>query len=240
MLFRRSISPLIRVTAAIVTSLAVAYAQTTISRLMLPGQPSAYPSPQPGTLMQEASTEIGLHIVVINGEDAFNIVKKKTAVKPVVEVRDRNNLPVAGVSVTFTAPGQGAGASFLNGSRSITLVTDATGRASVIGKPVGTGAFKLTVSASFHGQLATASIAQTNVLTAAALPPGVTAGGVSGASAGGAGGLSAGVIAAIVGGVAAAAVGIGVGVAHGHSSSAVNTSSAGIGSAGGVTVGPPH
>ncbi len=33
----------------------------------------------------------GLKIVVIEGEGAVNIIQQKTAVSPLVEVRDRNN-----------------------------------------------------------------------------------------------------------------------------------------------------
>ena len=36
----------------------------------------------------------GLKIVVLAGEDAVNVIQKKTAVAPVVEVRDRNDLGV--------------------------------------------------------------------------------------------------------------------------------------------------
>src|SRR5438105_3259905 len=51
-----------------------------------------------------------LRIVVVEGEDAVNIVQQKTAVAPVVEVRDRNDQPVAGVLVRFAI--QGGRASF--------------------------------------------------------------------------------------------------------------------------------
>lgn len=44
----------------------------------------------------------GLKIVVIEGEGAVNIIQQKTAVSPLVEVRDRNNNPVSGAVVTFT------------------------------------------------------------------------------------------------------------------------------------------
>ena len=46
-----------------------------------------------------------LRVVVIEGEDAVNIIQQKTAVRPVVEVRDRNNLPVPGAMVTFSIQG---------------------------------------------------------------------------------------------------------------------------------------
>src|SRR5688500_11228988 len=50
----------------------------------------------------------GLKIVVIEGEDAVNIIQQKTAVAPLIEVRDRNDLPVAGVPVTFSVAGPNA------------------------------------------------------------------------------------------------------------------------------------
>src|SRR5262245_60598590 len=40
-----------------------------------------------------------LQIVVIAGEGAVNIVQQKTAIAPVVEVRDRNDQPVAGAVI---------------------------------------------------------------------------------------------------------------------------------------------
>ncbi len=48
-----------------------------------------------------AAQSAGLRVVVIEGEDAVNIIQQKTAVRQVVEVRDRNNLPVPGAIVTF-------------------------------------------------------------------------------------------------------------------------------------------
>ena len=57
----------------------------------------------------------GLKIVVIAGEDAVNIIQQRTAVAPIVEVRDRNDLPVAGVAVVFAI--RGGGASFAGGTK---------------------------------------------------------------------------------------------------------------------------
>ena len=149
-----------------------------------------------------APDALGLKITVLEGEDGVNIVKKKSAVRPVVEVRDRNNLPVAGASVVFLLPNSGASATFLHGAKTLTSMTDSAGRATVGSmKPVGTGTMKINVTASYHGQTASTTISQTNYLSvAAAHAAGVT----SGAAAGGAG-LSTGVIVGIVAGVAAAA-----------------------------------
>ncbi|MEX2270277.1 MAG: hypothetical protein WD690_02310, partial [Vicinamibacterales bacterium] len=54
-----------------------------------------------------------LRIVVIEGEDAVNVIQQKTAVAPVVEVRDQNGLPVPGAVVRFTIGG--GNASFTGG-----------------------------------------------------------------------------------------------------------------------------
>ena len=55
----------------------------------------------------DAQQAPALKIVVLEGEGGVNIIQQKTAVRPLVEVRDRNNLPVAGASVTFSIGGGG-------------------------------------------------------------------------------------------------------------------------------------
>jgi hypothetical protein len=172
----------------------------------------------------QPSTNAGLRIVVVEGEDAINIVQQQTAVAPVIEVRDRNNLPVPGAVVTFSIQG-GQAASF-GGASTLTVATNAAGQAAVTGlTPTAAGAVQIQVSAAFQGQIATATIAQTNVMTAAQAAAASAATGTSGTSAssagggaagggaagGGGGGLSAttiGVVAAAVGGGALAAVSI--------------------------------
>jgi len=217
-------------------------AQTYVSRLLpLPELPQ--PVLQPGTLAQEPSSNIGLHIEIMSGDRGINIIKKKTAVKPVVEVRDRNNLPVAGALVTFSSPSDGPSLIFANGARSITVTTDAAGRATTIGmKPVVSGNFQVNVSASFHSQTATASLSMTNVLTAAAAATAAAGVGGTVATGAGAGGLSTGVIVAIVAVAAGAAVGIGVGLGHHGSSSpaAAATPTVTIGLGSGGSAGTPH
>ena len=192
-----------------------------------------------------------LKIVVLAGEDGVNVLKKKTAVKPVVEVRDKNNLPVASAYVTFAAPENGARVTFAHGNSTYSTLTDASGRATVhVMKAVGQGAFKIGIKASFQGHIATAAIAQTNYLTAAAATAagaGATAGGATagGAAAGGtaaAAGISGTMIGVIAGAVAA---GVGVAVAAskaggGKSSSPPATPAGTIGAAGSPTIGPPH
>ena len=146
------------------------------------------PSGQPG----------GLRIVVIEGEGAVNIIQQKTAVAPLVEVRDRNNLPVPGAVVTFTIEG-GTNAAVAGGAQTVTVTTNAAGRAAMTAiNPVGSGTFQIHVQAAFQGQTAAATIAQTNVLIAG------QAAGVAAGAAGG--GLGVGAIAGIVGGIGAGAV----------------------------------
>jgi len=151
-----------------------------------------------------------LKVIVIAGEDAVNIIQQKTAVTPIVEIRDRNNLPVAGAVVTFTIQG-GTGGAF-GGASALTVTTNAAGQAAAAGfSPLTAGAVQINVQAAFQGQVAAATIVQTNVLTAAeaaAAAAGGTGSTSSGAGAGGAtgggGGLSGTAIAGIAAGVAGA------------------------------------
>jgi hypothetical protein len=207
----------------------IASAQTSVSLLR--------PMIQPGTLEEQATPETGLHIRILAGDRGVNIIKRKTAVAPVVEVRDRNNLPVAGAVVTFTAPNDGPSVVFLNGSRSISVVAEADGRATTVGlKPVNEGSFQIGVSATADSQTAIAAIPMTNVLTAAAAA-GVTGGGAVAAAGATSGGLSTGMIGLIVGVGAAAAIGIAVGLLHHGGSSTTSTATIGVGTG---TVGAPH
>jgi hypothetical protein len=159
------------------------------------------------SLLDYQAAPPGLRIVVLEGEDAVNVIQQKTAVQPLVEVRDRNNLPVAGATVTFTI-GSGSPAAFAGGVQTFTITTNAAGQAAAGGLNVlGNGAVQIQVQAAYQGQIATAAISQTNVATAAAASQAGTA---SGGAAGGGGGIS-GTTIGIVGG--AVAVGGGVIVA---------------------------
>jgi hypothetical protein len=157
---------------------------------------------------QASPPNAALRIVVIEGEDAVNVIQQKTAVAPVIEIRDRNNLPVSGVAVTFSVGGQGAS---FGGLSTLTVTTNAAGQAAAVGlTPTAAGAIQIHATALVQGQALTATIAQTNVLTAAqaaAAASGASGAGASGA-AGGGGGLSAttvGVVGAAVAGGAIAA-----------------------------------
>jgi len=153
-----------------------------------------------------------LKIVVLQGEGAVNIIQQQTAVAPVIQVRDRNDQPVSSAVVKFAIRGRQA---TFNGARTLTVTTDAAGRAAVTSlTPTGTGALHITATAAFQGQTAVATIAQTNVLTAAqaASMAGASAGGSgsaagAGASAGGAGGGGGGLSGTTIGVVGGAVAG---------------------------------
>ncbi len=118
-----------------------------------------------------------LNIVVVEGDGATNNVRQRIAREPIVQVEDENRKPVAGAAVTFILPNQGAGASFANGARSLTVLTDEQGRAVAKGLQSNSqaGNWSMRVSASFAGSTASTSIAITNVAIATA----AVAGGIS-------------------------------------------------------------
>jgi hypothetical protein len=164
----------------------------------------------------------GLRIVVVEGEDAVNIVQQKTAVAPVVEVRDRNDQPVVGAVVRFAIRN---GHATFSGARNLSVVTNAAGRAAASGLvPTGNGALQIGATAAFQGQTAAVTIAQTNVMTLAQAAAVSGAGGSGGAGTGagagagsGTGGSLSGTTAGIVGGAAAAGTAIAVKEAAGGS-----------------------
>jgi hypothetical protein len=101
----------------------------------------------PDAVAQQAAA---LRIVVIEGEHAVNIIQQKTAVAPVVEVRDRHNQPVAGAVVYFAIR---SGRASISGARTLTVTTNVAGRAAATGfAPTGTGALQIgATAATFQG-----------------------------------------------------------------------------------------
>ncbi|MGO8786126.1 MAG: hypothetical protein ACLQVL_01915 [Terriglobia bacterium] len=186
----------------------------------------------------DEETPLSLHITVLQGEDGVNILKTKMAVQPVIEVRDKNNLPVSGVAVIFAAPTSGPRVTFAHGGDTFITTTNASGRAvAPRSKPVGRGSFKIRVQADLHGQVVTTSIAQTNYVTAAAA--GATGAGVgAGVGAGAAGAGISTTMMVIIGVGVAAAVGVAVGVAK--SRGGAPTTAGTIGGAGSPTITAPH
>ena len=111
-----------------------------------------------------------LNLVVLEGEGATNNIRQRTARDPVVQVQDENHKPVAGAIVVFTLPSNGAGGTFANGARTLSMVSDSQGQAVARGfRPNGLkGQFQIRVNATFSGLAAAIAITQTNVAVAAA------------------------------------------------------------------------
>jgi len=163
---------------------------------------------------QEATDAGKYRLVVIRGEgDQHNVKQGRSTSQAVMEVRDENDKPVAGVLLTFTLPSQGAGGSFVGGSQVTTLATNNAGRAAVTYTPNKVvGNYALKVSGNVQGQSVAASVTQTNIAAAAA-------------------GLSTGAIVAIV--AVAAGAGIGAALASGGKKDPVG------GGGPGITTGTP-
>jgi len=168
-----------------------------------------------------------LNLVIVEGEGAINNIRQRTAREPIVQVEDENHKPIAGAAVVFLLPDQGASGVFANGARTLTVSTDAQGRAVAHGfHPNGvSGKLQMRVTASYQGKTANATISQTNMAGAAAA-------GAAGA------GISAKLIAIIaIAGAAAAGGAIAATRGGGHSTTATQTTTITPGTG---TVGAPH
>jgi hypothetical protein len=186
--------------------------------------PAVAQDPQAGPPPQK------LNIVIVEGEGAINNIRQRVAREPIVQVEDENRKPVAGASVVFLLPNNGAGGVFVDGSRMLTTVTDQNGQAVMRGFTPNntTGKYQVRVNASHRGQTASTTISQANVAAAAA------------GAAAGSGKLIA--ILAVVGGAAAA--GIAVAATRGNGSSPTGPPSPvptpTVISPGSPSVGPPR
>ena len=217
----------------------------------LPQQPTPQaqqptpPESEPTVVQVPVPKEGSLDITIVDGEGASNVVGKKNSVKPLVEVRDEKNQLVEGAVVTFIAPADGPSVVFSNGLRTVTVMTDAAGRAHTPAfRAVSSGSFRLQVSASFRGQMVSTSISQTNFDSSAeakgkSVPSSESGDRPAANKKSGGGGLSGTTWAIILGAGAAAAVGIGLGLKGKGSTSTTSTTSATIGGPGTVTVGHP-
>ena len=136
-------------------------------------------------------TPAAFRIVIVEAGGAIDNISLRTAREPIVQIVDQNNNPIGGVSVTFVLPDVGPSGVFANGSTSLTVVTDDTGRAVAEGftKNNLEGPYDMQVNATAQGQTVSTSVAQANALGAAV-----------------GGGIGGGTIAAIVGAVVGAVV----------------------------------
>lgn len=144
---------------------------------------------------------------IVRGSNLVNSVKKRVATEPIVEIRDENDRPVAGVAVTFTLPGVGPSGTFAGtNSQVATVITSANGQATAPSFTANTltGSFDMRVSAAVQGQRLSAVIPMSNAAVAAA-------------------GISTGLLVGIIGGLAAgAAVGAVIATRNGGSSPRIN------------------
>jgi hypothetical protein len=104
--------------------------------------------------------------VVLEGEGAINNIKMGSGLRPVVQVRDETDQPVAGAKVTFSLPDPGPGGSFFGAGRSVSVTTDEQGRAVGFAfRPnLIEGRFRIEVTAAQSDRVGTANITQNNVV----------------------------------------------------------------------------
>jgi hypothetical protein len=107
-----------------------------------------------------------LTVNVIEGEGAFNDIKKGVGRAPVVEIKDENGKAVENAKVVFQLPDTGAGGAFLDGSRTFVGTSDKQGRAAApVLKPNKIeGQFAIVVTASKDGNTGRAQIRESNTL----------------------------------------------------------------------------
>jgi hypothetical protein len=152
---------------------------------ILPAQQAAAPPRYKLTIVENAAT-------------SKRVKKGRVSSQAVVKVTDENDVPVAGVAVTFTLPTlSSGGAAFANGALTSVVTTNAAGVASTGFTAATSTSFSIGAAASVPGgAVVTGSVPVTTAATTAA-----------------AAGLSTGAIVGIVAGVgAAAAAGITAGV----------------------------
>lgn len=133
---------------------------------------------QPQNIRQDNNGTDDLQIVVIQGEDGANIVQDGTFADTIVEVRDRNNLPIVGGAIVTVGvvwgleaahSGGATPGAFVNGTNSMTVTADAQGRAVISGfHPSGNGPVNIQVQASFQGHTGHVTVHQTNFPNTAA------------------------------------------------------------------------
>ena len=110
-----------------------------------------------------------LNLVIVEGEGAINNIHQRTTREAIVQVQDENHKPIAGASVIFLLPSQGAGGQFANGSQMLAVTSDSQGNAVARGIQLNRaqGQFQIHVTASFHGQTASTDIHMSSAAAAA-------------------------------------------------------------------------
>jgi len=115
----------------------------------------------------QAGTPMALHIVILDGEDALNNIRQRTAREPIVQVQDENHKPVAAAVVLFTirkGP-TGAGGTFA-GVSTMAVITGLDGEAVAKGLESNgvKGSYTISVQATVGAVTTAAVITQSNVV----------------------------------------------------------------------------
>jgi hypothetical protein len=114
----------------------------------------------PPAFAQNLPTRI--NIVVVAGEGASTAIRRRVTQDPAVRVEDDDQQPVAGVTVVFALPVSGTSGEFVNGAKTLAVVTDKAGLATARGLKTNEipGTLQIYVNASFNGLRARALINQ--------------------------------------------------------------------------------
>lgn len=162
----------------------------------------------PARLAAQTPAPTQLNIVILEGEGAINNLRQRVSREAIVQVEDENHKPLSGVAVIFLLPSHGPSGVFLDGSRSLTVMTDAQGKAVARGIQSNkvSGKMQIRVNAKYQGLTQSTVITQANAVSAAA-----------------AGGISAKLLTLILVGAAAAAAGTAVALTRGGTTTAVVT-----------------
>jgi len=115
----------------------------------------------PAAFAQTLPTRI--NIVVVAGEGAASPVRQRVTQDPSVRIEDDDQQPVAGVTVVFALPVSGTSGEFVNGAKTLAVVTDKAGLATAHGLKTNEipGTLQIYVNASLSGLRARALIDQT-------------------------------------------------------------------------------
>ena len=130
--------------------------------LALPAQQAV---PAQAAKMVDQQPKGTLKVNVLEGEGTRNSIRNRSAVAPIVEVKDAADKPVVGAEVVFQLPLGGPGGVFNGWLRSQTVRTDENGKATVTGYTPNTeaGRYNVKVTATSGSQTGSAVISQINV-----------------------------------------------------------------------------
>ena len=114
---------------------------------------------------QQGEGQLGLKIVVVEGDNAKNITQEIPLRPLTVRVEAVNNQPVQNAAVVFVAPETGPSGEFANDSRTFSVTTNEDGLATARGYHPNaiTGAYTIRVRATWRNETAAVNISQMNL-----------------------------------------------------------------------------